>query len=151
MEIIAQTELVSINATLLAQLASFLIFLFLIDRLMFRPLRQTMDARAGRVQDLQREVKNQEDQLNTLTAEMSRQEKMLKAEAFGESEKLEETGKQEAQRILHAVQEEIKSHHEKSAAENRVRIERLRRELLNEAGPLATTILEAVLGRRLNS
>jgi F-type H+-transporting ATPase subunit b len=151
MEIIAQTELVSINATLIAQLASFLIFLFLIDRLMFRPLRQTMDARASRVQDLQREVKNQEDQLNKLNAEMRRQEKVLRAEAFGESEKLEESGKQEAQRILQAVQEDIKSHNEKSAAENRVRIERLRQELLNETGPLATTILEAVLGRRLNS
>jgi F0F1-type ATP synthase membrane subunit b/b' len=110
-----------------------------------------MGARASRVQDLQREVKNQEDQLNTLTAEMSRQEKVLRAEAFGESEKLEETGKQEAQRILHAVQEDIKSHNEKSAAENRVRIERLRQELQNEAGLLVTTILEAVLGRRLNS
>ena len=43
MQIISNIALISINETLVVQLISFLIFLFIINRIMFRPLRTGHD------------------------------------------------------------------------------------------------------------
>jgi len=56
MEIVTQTELVSINATMIIQVLSFLIFLFLIQRIMFRPLRDTMESRSADLKRLQKDI-----------------------------------------------------------------------------------------------
>ena len=45
MQIISNIALISINETLIVQLISFLIFLFVINRIMFRPLRKTVGPR----------------------------------------------------------------------------------------------------------
>jgi F-type H+-transporting ATPase subunit b len=150
MEIIAQTELVSINATLISQLLSFLIFLYLINRWMFLPLRRTMEERDSRIKQLKQEIETQETEMSALAAEMQKHERTQKAEAFSESETLEAAGKDEAQRILHAAQNDIKSQQNKAAAESRTRIEALRRELHKETEPLVSAIIESLLGRRLN-
>jgi F0F1-type ATP synthase membrane subunit b/b' len=76
---------------------------------------------------------------------------VLKNEAFRQSEKLEEAGKQEAQHILDAALDEIKTHHETAVAERRARVKRLRQELQNETETLVAAILESLLGRRTDS
>ena len=45
MQIITNIALISINETLIVQLLSFLIFLFIINRVMIRPLRGVMSDR----------------------------------------------------------------------------------------------------------
>jgi len=45
MQIVSNVALISINETMVVQLISFLIFLFVINRVMFRPLRESMHER----------------------------------------------------------------------------------------------------------
>ena len=47
MEIISNIALITINETLIAQLLAFLIFMFVINRLMFKPLQGVMTERQG--------------------------------------------------------------------------------------------------------
>ena len=101
MEIVSQTELVSINATMLVQVMSFLIFLFIITRIMFKPLRRTMEDRNVHVQQLQHEMVLQEKKLHEISAALAKEEKSLKAEAFLESEQRESSAKKEARALLH--------------------------------------------------
>ena len=100
MEIVSQTELVSINATMLVQVMSFLIFLVIITRIMFKPLRRTMEDRSVHIKQLQHEMVLQEKKLNDISAALAKEEKSLKAEAFLESEQRESSAKEEAQVLL---------------------------------------------------
>lgn len=149
MEIVSTTELVSINATLLVQMGSFLFFLWAIARIMFRPLRRTMTERSDHVRRLEQALQAQQKELAALTAAIRQEEAAVKREAFRESEALELAGKEEAQAILHAVQDEIRARQEAAAASTRRRIEALRAELRRETEPLVAAILETLLGRRL--
>jgi F-type H+-transporting ATPase subunit b len=149
MEIVTQTELVSINATMIIQVLSFLIFLFLIQRIMFRPLRATMDERNTLLKQLQKEIKSQETQLASLSSKMQKEAAALKAEAFFESEKMEVEGKQEARGILQQTQEDIADQQRRASDDMRRRIEAVRQELVKETETLAAAIVDKVLERRL--
>ena len=149
MEIVAQTELVSINATMIVQVLSFLIFLFLIHRLMLRPLRATMDARQTDLKRIEREIKGKEKQIAELSAKMQKEAAALRAEAFLESETMETAGKQEAQVILEQTQEQIASRHRTANEDINRRIQAAQQELIREVETLATAIMEKLLERRL--
>jgi F-type H+-transporting ATPase subunit b len=150
MEIVSTTELVSINATMLVQMGSFLIFLWVIARIMFRPLSRTMAERSDHLHRLEQALKTRQQELAAMTAALRQEEAAIKREAFRESEALEAAGKREAQAILHAVQDEVRTRQEAAAAEIRARIAALREELRRETEPLVAAILESLLGRRLN-
>jgi F-type H+-transporting ATPase subunit b len=149
MEIVSQTELVSINATMLVQLMSFLIFLFVITRIMFRPLRRTMEDRSAHIQQLQRAMALQEEKLDEISAKLAKEEKSLKTEALLEAEQRESSAKQEARDLLRQAREEIRDQQRKAAEEIRERVEVARQQLVDEVEPLVLTLMEKTLGRRV--
>jgi len=151
MEIVAQTELVSINATMVVQVLSFLIFLFLIQRVMFRPLRTVMDDRRVHLKQIEREIKTQEARLAELSSKMQKEAAALKAEAFSESEKMETAGKLEARSILKQTRADIEVQQRKANEDIQRRIETVQQELGKEAETLAAVIMEKILERRLKS
>jgi F-type H+-transporting ATPase subunit b len=151
MEIVTQTELVSINATMVVQVLSFLIFLFVIQRVMFRPLLYTMDTRSADLKRVEREIKAKETQLVELSSKMQKEAAALKAEAFLESEKMEAAGKEEARGILKQTREEIAVQQRKANDDIRSRIETVQQELTRETETIAAAIMEKVLERRLKS
>jgi F-type H+-transporting ATPase subunit b len=148
MEIVAQTELVSINATMVAQVLSFLIFLFLIQRIMFRPLQDTMESRSADLKRLQKEIKTQQSRLAELTSKMQQETAAVRAAAFAESEKLEAAGKQEAGGILDQAREQIEALHRQASEDIRRRIATVQQELAKDTELLAATIIAKVLDRR---
>jgi F-type H+-transporting ATPase subunit b len=148
MEIVTQTELVSINATMIIQVLSFLIFLFIIQRIMFRPLRDTMESRSADLKRLQKEIKAQESRLAELSSKMQKEAAAVKAEAFLESEKLETAGKQEAGGILDQAREQIEAQQRKASEDIRRRIATVQQELMKETETLAAAIVANVLERR---
>lgn len=149
MEIVAQTELVSINATMIVQVVSFLIFLFLIQRIMFRPLLNTMDARSADLKKAERVIKAKESQLAELSSKMQREAAQVKADAFKESENMEAAAREEAHGILAQAQEKIAAQQRIANDDVRRRIETVQRELTKEAETLAAAIMEKILERRL--
>lgn len=149
MEIVTQSELVSINATLVVQAVSFLIFLFLIERVMFRPLWRTVQDRRGYLHQLQRDVKTQEQKLVELTKKVEKEEAALKEAAFQESEKLEASGKQEARSMMRQVRAEMTAQQKKDTAEIQLRVKGLQQQLAGEVEPLVASIIAKVLDRRL--
>jgi F-type H+-transporting ATPase subunit b len=148
MEIVTQTELVSINATMIVQVLSFLIFLFLIQRVMFRPLLGTMDGRNSLLKQLQKEIKTKETELAELSAKMQKEAAAVKAEAFLESAKMETDGKQEAGSILKQTREETAAQQRKASDDIRRRIETIQQELAAETETLVAIIIAKVLERR---
>ena len=104
MQIVSNIALISINETLFAQLISFLIFLFIINRIMFRPLKTTMTERGEFIQGLSQGIKDTEKETEDILADLKKRERAVKREAYDLSAKLEHEGSEKAEKIhLEAV------------------------------------------------
>ena len=151
MQIISNIALVSINETVIVQLISFLIFLFIINRVMFRPLRDSMLKRDDHVKQIQDDITRQEDQLRKLKNEISERKSSVRSEALEIRKKLEESGNQEAVAILSGTRQEIEVLRKKSAQDVANKLSEARKSLKQASEGLVSNVLEKVLDRRLSS
>jgi F-type H+-transporting ATPase subunit b len=149
MQIISNVALLSLNETLIIQLISFLIFLFIINRVMFRPLRAIMAERDSHIKKLKLDIVDAGKQFENLLNQIKQQESAVKNEAYDISGKLEEAGNQEADEVIDAARKEISTLKEKVAKELEDQILEARKNLKAESEILATKIMEKVLERRL--
>ena len=151
MQIISNIALVSINETVIVQLISFLIFLYIINRVMFRPLRDTMLKRDQHVNRIQEDIIHQENQLRTLKNKISKRESSVRSEALKMKKKLEDSGNQEAAAILSTTRQEIAVLRKKSAQDVENKVSEARKSLEQESEGLVSDVMEKVLDRRPSS
>jgi F-type H+-transporting ATPase subunit b len=151
MEIISNIALITINATLFHQLVAFLIFLFIINRIMFRPLRSVMAERDGVIEKIKLDTTNAGDNIERLTDELKKRESKVRKEALRVQYELEEKGKQESAEILKSTLQEIELIKDKNEAHVKAQIMEARKDLQKESEALALNIMEKLLDRRLAS
>jgi F-type H+-transporting ATPase subunit b len=147
MQIISNVALISINETLILQIISFLIFLFIINRVMFRPLRKVMNERESYIENIQKDIVAAENQLEDLTNQVQAQEKAVRNEAFEQKEQLEASGSQQAAEILASTREEINTLRAEAQKEVDAQISAARKYVQKESEDLAKNIIETVLYR----
>ena len=147
MQIISNVALISINETLILQIISFLIFLFIINRIMFRPLRKVMNERESYIENIQKDIVEAENQFEDLTSQIQAQEKAVRNEAFAQKEQLEASGGQQAAEILASTREEINTLRAEAQKEVDARISAARKYVQKESQDLAKNIIETVLYR----
>ena len=151
MQIISTVALISINETLIFQVISFLIFLFIINRILFRPLRRTMAEREAYIENIQKDIIDAQNQFEDLTDQIKEQEKAIRNEAFEQQVKLEESANRQAAEILASVREEINVSKEQARKNIDAQISTTRKDIQKEAENLATSIIETVLHRSLKA
>jgi F-type H+-transporting ATPase subunit b len=149
MEIISTIALISINETLVVQLTSFLIFLFIINRIMFKPLLSVMDERNEHIQGMQREVVKAEEELDKVKRMLRKNEKAVKDEAFSIRGELEAAGDRQATEIFKDAKDQIEEMRAKAQAEVDAQLEEARKSMEKESEILVVQIMEKVLERRL--
>jgi len=147
MQIISNVALISINETLIFQIISFLIFLFIINRIMFRPLRKVMNERESYIENIQKDIVEAENQFEDLANQIQAQERAVKSEAFEQKEQLEASGSQQATEIFASTREEINILRAEAQKEVDARISAARKHVQNESENLAKNIIETVLYR----
>ena len=151
MQIISNVALISINETLIIQVISFLIFLFIINRIMFRPLRKVMNERETHVENVQKDIVKAENQFEDLAAQIEEQENAVRNEAFKQREQLEAAGSQQAAEIIASTREEISALRAEAQKEVDSQISAARKHVQKESEDLAKHIIEAVLYRSQHS
>jgi len=149
MQIISNIALISINETLIVQMISFLIFLFIINRLMFRPLKDTMDGREVHIDGIRMEIENAENQLDLIRTQLQEKESAVRKEAREIRKGLEESGNREAATIFEEVREEIGTQKQKTLTEMESRLKEAREQIEKESETLSIIIIEKVLDRRI--
>ncbi|MFO7930236.1 MAG: hypothetical protein R6U97_02410 [Desulfosalsimonas sp.] len=147
MEIIESMALISLNETLVAQLVSFLIFLFLINRIMIRPLQETMRKRRDYIGEMEKKIKESSGELQELSQELQENERALIREANSEKDKLKEEGSSEAEGILDEARQEINKLREENQQLVGREVSEARKSIESEAEKLAVTIMETILNR----
>lgn len=151
MEIISNIALITINATLFHQLVAFLIFLFIINRIMFRPLRSVMAERDDVIEKIKLDATNAGETIERLNNELKERESKVRKEALKVQHELEENGKQESADILKSTLQEIELLKDKNEAIINAQIMEARKDLQKESDALALNIMEKLLDRRLVS
>jgi F-type H+-transporting ATPase subunit b len=151
MEIISNIALITINATLFHQLVAFLIFLFIINRIMFRPLRSVMAEREGMIEKIKLDTMDAGETIERLKNELKERESEVRIEALKVQHELEEKGKQESAEILKSTLQEIELLKDKNEATINAQIMEAKKDLQKESEALALNIMEKLLDRRLAS
>ena len=151
MEIISTIALININETLIFQVISFLIFLFIINRIMFRPLRRVMNERETYIENVQKDIVAAETRIEDLTHQIKAQENAVRDEAFEQKDRLEEAGSQQADEIMASTREEINALRVEAQKEVAARITAARKDVQKESEDLARRIIETVLHRSEDS
>ena len=148
MEIISNIALISINETLIVQVIGFLIFLFLINRIMFRPLQNVMADRDIYIERVKLDIDQARKKIDTMTSQIEEQEAEVKKEAFDLKEQREKIGNQQAKEIFAAVRQEIAATSAKVQKDIDGKIAEARKSLQKESETLAVSIIEKILDRR---
>jgi F-type H+-transporting ATPase subunit b len=151
MEIISNIALITINATLFHQLVAFLIFLFIINRIMFRPLRSVMAERDDMIEKIKLDTLDAGETIERLKNELKERESKVRKEALKVQHELEEKGKQESAEILKSTLQEIELLKDKNEAIINAQIMEAKKDLQKESEALALNIMEKLLDRRLVS
>lgn len=149
MHIVSNIALISINGTLFFQLISFLIFLFIINRLMFRPLRGVMSERDNHIEKIKQDIIDSENELKNVTNQLQQEESAAKDEAFELQQELEAEASRQAAEIFVSIRDEIETIKERAQKEIDAQISEARKDVRKESEALAFSIMEKILDRRL--
>ena len=143
--------LITVNETLIVQLISFLIFLFIINRIMFRPLRSTMHKRDQHIEDIKKDIDNTDMELQHVSNMIKCSEIAVKKEAQEMRQKLEDDGKHLAAEQIEIGRKEIAKLKQTAEQQIKTQIEDAHKQLQTEFETLSVTIIEKILERRLSS
>ncbi len=151
MEIVSNIALISINETLIIQLISFLIFLFLINRIMFRPLRGAKNTRDEHLRRLENEISKANGEMASISHEIQAREAIVKQEAYDQRDLSEKAGKEHADEILTAARAEIRSLRQENKSRIDQRLTAARLEIQHQAESLSKIIMAKLLDRKITS
>ncbi len=151
MEIIVTNSLISINATFFIQLVSFLIFLYVINRIMFRPLLSTIEQRAEYIDRAKDEILTGKKDLDQLIKTLDKQRVKVIKEATAVVHLLETEGDRRATDLLNEVGQEIVALRHATEDQVKAQVKHARKSLEGEVAAISVIIMEKVLHRRLPS
>jgi F-type H+-transporting ATPase subunit b len=148
MEIITNIALISINETLIVQVIGFLIFLYIINRIMFRPLSNVMADRDIYIERVKLDIDQARKKMETMNRQIEEQQVEVKKEAFALKEQREAIANRQAKEIFAAVRQEIADTGAKVQKDIDLKISEARQSLQKESETLAVSIIEKILERR---
>jgi len=150
MEIISNIALISINETLVVQLLSFLIFMFILNRIMIRPLRGSAQERDDYLEQLSTDITAAQKEIKDISAQIESQETDARQAAHNIQKDIIAKGSQEAQEILAAAKQDVVSLRQQTKAEIDATVDNFRQSLEEEAERIAVDFMEKALNRRLS-
>ncbi|BBO69977.1 hypothetical protein DSCA_39070 [Desulfosarcina alkanivorans] len=151
MEIISATALISINETFFVQLISFLVFLFILNRVMIRPLISTMDQRKEYLATIHEEIDRAKSDLVSLNKDLDEQRSQVLKEADTSVHQLDEEADQRASELIAAARSQIVQLRNETQEKINAQLKDARTQLAGEVDAVTIAIMEKVLRRRLQS
>ena len=141
--------MISINATLVIQVIHFLILVYILNRLIFRPILKLMDARDEHNEKTKKGVDEALDKTEELKKRCVSQVHQARTDATQERTELRETGIAETKELLERSKEETAAIRAETDKEAKKEIEMTRPLMHDQVIVLAEGIIEKLLGRRL--
>ena len=141
--------MISINATLVIQVIHFLILLYILNRLIFRPVLRLMDERENHIENTKNSAGEALDKTEVLKESCVSQVHQARHDATQERTELREAGISETKELLERSKEETVIIRAETDKEAEKEIEMTRPLMHDQVIVLAEGIIEKLLGRRL--
>jgi F-type H+-transporting ATPase subunit b len=148
MKIIETIALITINHSLFFQLASFLLLLFLLNRIMFRPLRQVMGEREALLTGMADDISSAEQSYKDIGNQIESQESAARREASKMRDEIEDAGQKSAATVLEKARDQINALKAKAKEETAAQLAAARQEIEKEALAISDQMIASVLGKR---
>jgi F-type H+-transporting ATPase subunit b len=151
MHIIYTTALITINETFFVQLVSFLVFLYIMNRVMIRPLISTMAERKAYLANVNAEIGKAKSDLEKLNEDLDQERAKALHEANTTVHDLGEEADHQASGVMEAAMRQINELRRETEKKVDQQLKDARSLLTGEVETLTTLIMEKVLHRRLQS
>lgn len=149
MEIIYTNGMITINETIIVILVSFLVLVFILNRLMFRPLRDVIAQRETHFAALDRDITTVRNKTTDLSARLRQKEETARQEGLILKNELETAANQQAKEIVNITRGEITGLKESTQKEIDIQIAEAKKVIHQEAHRLSMEIVSKILGREI--
>ncbi len=146
MKIIDAIALISINETLVVQLISFLVFLFILHRIMIRPLSRTIENRQEHLAQISADIQAKEASYREIHKEIQHQEAVARETAFKMQGDMEASGKQTAADLIAKTRNEISQLRNEAQKEIADKLAAAGEQIQQEATSIADKMIASLLG-----
>ena len=141
--------MVSIDYSLGIQIINFVLLIFILNRLLYKPLLGMIDKRKKHLEESEAEIKRLRETVDQKMAAYEEKLRRAKVDAVEQKNEIIRQGAEEAKAIIDAVRAEIPGMMEQFTARMEEEIGGAKRILTNQSQKLSVEIAEKVLGRSL--
>ena len=145
MQVVETIALITINATLVFQLLSFLLFLFIIHRVMIRPLDRVIQERNFFLDRLNEEIADAGDEYKQLCKQIQRQETEVRDAALKIKDDIEAAGQKTAAELIARTKEEISAMKSKAQQDTAAKVKTALTAAQHEAVAVAENMIARLL------
>jgi len=141
--------MVNIDSTLFIQLVLFLLLIWILNQVLYKPLLRIMDRRKEILDKAQEEVKTVQETIDRRVAEYEEKIRAAKMEAMGQKGDLAKEGAEAAKAITDKAKAEIAAMMGEFQAKLEKELAAAREVLRNQSIRISSEIAEKVLGRSI--
>lgn len=145
MQVVENVALISINATLLVQLISFLVFMILFNRIMIRPLRKVMTERDDYMVQMRHEIDEIDNSFREISQQIKTQEAEARQAAFEIRAEIEAAGQLSVNDLMEKTKREIADIRLAAQQETDAKIVKARKKVAAQADGLADLMIASLL------
>lgn len=145
MQVVENVALISINATLLVQLISFLVFMILFNRIMIRPLRKVMTERDAYMVQMRHEIDEIDNSYREISKQIKTQEAEARQAAFEIRAEIEAAGQLSVNDLMEKTKREIADIRLAAQQETDAKIVKARKKVAAQADGLADQMIASLL------
>jgi len=142
--------MVEINLTIIIQVVQFLILVYLLNRLLFKPTSQTMEERQSKIEAWEEKTRTLQEGARAKIASYEKQLKEARKKAQKEQKRMSIELSQQEEQKLQAVFDEAAQMVTSTKQALKEETERLRQELRQQAQEMSQMLAEKVLGRKMS-
>jgi F-type H+-transporting ATPase subunit b len=140
---------VSLDYSLGIQIINFIVLIFILNRLLYRPLLGMLDKRKQQFAESEAEIKRLQETVEQKMAAYEEKLRQAKATAIEQKNEIIRQSAEEAKGIINAARSEIPGLMEQFQVRMEREIDLAKRTLAGQSQRLSVEIAEKVLGRRL--
>jgi F-type H+-transporting ATPase subunit b len=141
--------MLNINATLLFQIINFIILIFILDLILFKPLLRLREEREKLTAGKEEESRHQEAQAESMREEYTRKLQEARLQGRMKKELLEKAGTLIEKEMVAKVREEAASILKETKAQIEQEMKKTRESLASQIQLLSSQIAKKILGREI--
>ena len=142
--------MVEINLTIVIQVVQFLILVFILNRILFRPISQAIEKRDGKIDAWEEKTRTLQETVRTKIESYEKELVEVRARAQEEQQQLSNELKEREEEKVGAVFEEAAQMVASTKQALQEETKRLGQELRRQAKEMAQMVAEKVLGRKVS-